>query len=932
MIFKEVARLRRRVRAATRNALEIARVGRLSTTDASAYAIVDRGKDYRLRRYQTTGLPGAPVAVLIPPLMVTAEIYDVAPDISAVAALGSRGIIPYVVDFGAPEREAGGFERTLDDHVRAVLAAIARVREMEEGRPVHLLGYSQGGMFAYQAAAYLRGAGLGSIITFGSPVDIHRNLPAVRSDVTGALVEYIEPALRPIFERLEALPGALTSTGFKIVSGRKEIEQRIDFLRMLHDRNALERSEARRRFLGGEGFVAWPGPAFRSFVSDFIVHNRMLSGGFVINGRTVTLADLACPILAFVGTTDEIARPEAVRAITTAAPDAKVTFFPIRAGHFGLVVGSRAMSTTWPTVSDWMHYQNGTGPKPRFLATKDAPEPEDDADFDVELELLFGALRRTTANAWRRLGDAAASASDTIDALRWQEPRLRRLANLSDEDAIGPAAALRDAAASHPDATFFLWRGRAFTYRDADERVTNVTKGLWASGVRPKDRVLVVMGSRPSFLTVVTAVARLGAVPVIAPPYAPLEHLRASAGAEDARIVVADPEHGARLAPAFRTVLVLGGGGAARELAPGLVDMEAIDVSSITVPVPLDAAKAKDLAMILLRPAGEPSAGLRSAHVTGRRWALSALGAAAACTLKVSDTVYCAIPLHHPTGILASVGAALLGGSRLALGESFDPVTFTKDVRRVGATVVFYAGEMLRRLLEAPASPADRTLPVRLFAGSGMRPRLAETIEARFGVGTLEFYASTSLRVVFANAVGKKPGALGRPLPGSAHVELVRCDLAARAPVRDAHGQLVEAGPGEEGVLRIQGDDGRELTGTDVLRKDDDGDYWLVDALAGFVPTERGVVPLRPIEDALYELPGVKLAVAWVERGIVRAAITCDETQTPRFREALEAIPRALRPDELAVAEAIPLTDGYRADRNAGPRLVLRERLLGRSG
>ena len=77
------------------------------------------------------------------------------------------------------------------------------------------------------------------------------------------------------------------------------------------------------------------------------------------------------------------------RAIVTAAPDAKVTFFPLRAGHFGLVVGSRAMSTTWPTVADWLHYQNGTGPKPRFLATKEAPEPEDDPEIRSVMELIL---------------------------------------------------------------------------------------------------------------------------------------------------------------------------------------------------------------------------------------------------------------------------------------------------------------------------------------------------------------------------------------------------------------------------------------------------------------------------------------------------------------------------------------------------------------
>ena len=41
-----------------------------------------------------------------------------------------------------------------------------------------------------------------------------------------------------------------------------------DFLSKLHDRQALEKRESRRRFLGGEGFVAWPGPALRDFIDS----------------------------------------------------------------------------------------------------------------------------------------------------------------------------------------------------------------------------------------------------------------------------------------------------------------------------------------------------------------------------------------------------------------------------------------------------------------------------------------------------------------------------------------------------------------------------------------------------------------------------------------------------------------------------------------
>ena len=81
----------------------------------------------------------------------------------------------------------------------------------------------------------------------------------------------------------------------------------------LHDREALLPREGQRRFLEADGWVAWPGPAMADFLRQFIAHNRMLEGGFVIDDRLLTLADIACPILSVVGTVDEIA-PAAGRA------------------------------------------------------------------------------------------------------------------------------------------------------------------------------------------------------------------------------------------------------------------------------------------------------------------------------------------------------------------------------------------------------------------------------------------------------------------------------------------------------------------------------------------------------------------------------------------------------------------------------------------
>ena len=148
--------------------------------------------------------------------------------------------------------------RTLDDHVRAVSEAIDRVRAAT-GHDVHLAGYSQGGMFCYQAAAFRKSAGLASIITMGRPVDLHRQL-ALDEDITERLIAGLRAALRGRSRASRACPACFTSTGFKLLSARKEAMQLVDFVRNLHDRSALEKREAKRLFLGGEGFVAWPGP------------------------------------------------------------------------------------------------------------------------------------------------------------------------------------------------------------------------------------------------------------------------------------------------------------------------------------------------------------------------------------------------------------------------------------------------------------------------------------------------------------------------------------------------------------------------------------------------------------------------------------------------------------------------------------------------
>ncbi|MCG3005426.1 hypothetical protein KZ291_33140, partial [Escherichia coli] len=57
-----------------------------------------------------------------------------------------------------------------------------------------------------------------------------------------------------------SLPGWMASAGFRLLDPIKTARAQVGFLRQLHDREALIGHERQRRFLGGEGFVAWSGP------------------------------------------------------------------------------------------------------------------------------------------------------------------------------------------------------------------------------------------------------------------------------------------------------------------------------------------------------------------------------------------------------------------------------------------------------------------------------------------------------------------------------------------------------------------------------------------------------------------------------------------------------------------------------------------------
>jgi fatty-acyl-CoA synthase len=96
------------------------------------------------------------------------------------------------------------------------------------------------------------------------------------------------------------------------------------------------------------------------------------------------------------------------------------------------------------------------------------------------------------------------------------EPRRERLEAALGHSWVPMALGRRfDAVASaHPDRPYVITDAHRYSYRDLQEWSRQLARGLYGIGVRPGDRVALVIDNRPEFVAVKLAVARLGAVAV----------------------------------------------------------------------------------------------------------------------------------------------------------------------------------------------------------------------------------------------------------------------------------------------------------------------------------------------------------------------------------------------------------------------------------
>ncbi|MFC7447758.1 alpha/beta fold hydrolase [Rhodococcus daqingensis] len=313
--------------------------------------VVDSSSERTVRRFRSVHreATGAPL-LLVTPLAATSVAFDLRRGCSVVEYLMETGRDVYVVDYGPVnfEDRTRGFEHWVDD---VVPDAVRVVSEDAGGRPVHLAGWSLGGIFAVYAAAAHSELPLASLTPIASPFDL-RQVPLFAT--LRPLDRLFGPfTVSPLYKALGTIPAPLTSLGFKAASIDKYLTRPFTILANLDDRDHLEQLEAVDRFMNS--MYAYPGRTFGQLYHVVMRSNEFATGHMEIGDRRVHLSDIDVPTMVIAGANDGLAPEKAVHHLTellTGAPEVRYGAFP--GGHLGVLTGRAARETMWPALADFL--------------------------------------------------------------------------------------------------------------------------------------------------------------------------------------------------------------------------------------------------------------------------------------------------------------------------------------------------------------------------------------------------------------------------------------------------------------------------------------------------------------------------------------------------------------------------------------------------
>lgn len=405
---------------------------------------------------------------------------------------------------------------------------------------------------------------------------------------------------------------------------------------------------------------------------------------------------------------------------------------------------------------------------------------------------------------------------------------------------------------------FASFDGRDLTFAELDRQSDAIAARLVADGVRPGDRVAVMLRNSLAAVAVIYGIAKARAA------WVPLNvHLVGSGLAHVlntsrpvALIAAQDGESAIRQcgyamgetrlyveredAAACDLTQMLAGEGQPNERLPDADDVFSVMFTSGTT---------------------GPSKGV---PVTYAMMLWAARGVSHAASVKDGDVFFLWEPFYHIGGAQVLL-IPLLHDVRLAMVPGLSVSRFWQQVNEAGATHLHYLGGLFQMLLKQPPSRLETTHRVSIAWGGGLPARLWEVVQRRFGLTLRECYGMTEASSMSSCNLSGVTGSVGRALPWVG-IEIVGDDGGPAAPNVPGEIVLTERAPGvlfsgylDNPTASLR--DGRFHTGDQGLL-DADGNLFFLGRLADSIRCRGENVSAWEIEQVVAGHPDVEECAA----------------------------------------------------------------------
>jgi polyhydroxyalkanoate synthase len=326
--------------------------GGIADTSRQPSDIIDTGRTRELHRYikakgvRAKGLP----LLFIPPLGSQAACFDLRRGLSLAEDFVNRGRPTYLVDYGPLKGDDSkvGIEHFIND---VITVAIQKVSEDAGGRPVHILGWSLGGIMSLTTAAAHTDLPIQTVTMVGSPFDFskHPTLVPVRAigKVTGGRI------IGTGFKAMGSIPAPLVSIGFKATSLPVYLKKPRTLWSKRNDREFLSQIQAVDKIMNN--MLAYPGRATLQAYHRMALRNEIATGKIQGPNKLVDFADITVPVMNVAGTTDVLAPIASVQHVANLVPNSPDVRLPVSpGGHLGILTGTRAPETTWVEINSFL--------------------------------------------------------------------------------------------------------------------------------------------------------------------------------------------------------------------------------------------------------------------------------------------------------------------------------------------------------------------------------------------------------------------------------------------------------------------------------------------------------------------------------------------------------------------------------------------------